>query len=204
MGIKTNSTAVGSSVANHIQPAISKKRGMTAGEIAMARTVFKDAIDYGKVKIHRGGLSGLPNRSGTAMTPRGEIHFPDNGYREDFSQETPTLKIWFIHEMTHVWQYQLGYGLVWNAFKIAAKGGYSARAPAYFYDLKGRDKGKTLSQFNMEQQGELVAHYYAAKQLEVFRYLQNLPELEQALTGFLNNPKEPGLLPTTTYFGARP
>lgn len=204
MGIKTNNSTVGSSVINHIRPAASKTRGLTAGEIAMARTVFKDAIDYGKVKIHRGGLLGQPNRSGTAMTPRGEIHFPDSNYREDFSQETPTIKIWFIHEMTHVWQYQLGYSLVWNAIKIAAKGGYSAGAPAYFFDLKGRDKGKTMSQFNMEQQGELVAHYYAAKQLEVFRYRQSLPELEQALASFLKNPKEPGLLPATTYFGARP
>ena len=189
---------------NHVLPAASKTRGLTAGEIAMAHAVFKDAIDCGKVKIHRGGLCGLPNYYGTAMTPRGAIHFPDSDYREDFSQETPTIKIWFIHEMTHVWQYQLGYSLVWNAIKIAVKGGYGAGAVAYCYDLKDRDKGKTLPQFNMEQQGELVAHYYAAKQLQVLHCLQDLPELEQVLADFLNNPKEPGLLPTTTDFGAKP
>lgn len=202
MGIKSTRTAVGSAGVNHIQPATSKTRGMTAGEVAMARTVFKDAIDYGKVKIHRGGLCGLPNCSGNAMTPRGVIHFPDCAYREDFSQETPTIKVWFIHEMTHIWQYQLGYSLVWNAIKLAAKGGYCAGAPVYFYDLKGQDKGKTLPQFNMEQQGELVAHYYAAKYLQVFCYLQYLPELEHALANFLKNPKEPGLLPASTGFGA--
>lgn len=204
MGNKSRSTVVGSPGANHVLPATSKTRGMTDGEVAMARSVFKDAIDYGKVKIHRGGLCGLPSCSGNAMTPRGDIYFPDCAYREDFSQEPPTIKIWFMHEMTHVWQYQLGYSLVWNAIKIAARGGYCAGAPAYFYDLKGQDKGKTLSQFNMEQQGEVVAHYYAAKQLQVYRYLQDLPELEQALADFLRNPKEPGLLPTVTRCAASP
>ncbi|WP_024302524.1 hypothetical protein [Pseudogulbenkiania sp. MAI-1] len=204
MGIESNRTAVGRAGANHILPATSRTRGMTAGEVAMARTVFKDAIDYARVKIHRGGLCGLPNCFGNAMSPRGDIHFPDCDYREDFSQEPPVIKIWFIHEMTHVWQYQLGYRLVWNALKIAAKGGYSAGAPAYFYDLKGQDKGKTLSQFNMEQQGELVANYYAAKHLRVFCYLQELPELEHALTDFLDNPQDTGLLPTSTGFGAKP
>ncbi len=64
-GIKTNSQAVGASVVNHTLPP-ADVRPMTAGEIAMARSVFKDSLDYGRVKIHRGGLLGQPDRSGNA------------------------------------------------------------------------------------------------------------------------------------------
>lgn len=166
----------------------------------MARTVFKDAIDYSKVKIHRGGLLGQPNRSGNAMTPRGEIHFPDDDYRTDFSIQKADAKIWFIHEMAHVWQYQLGYNLIWNGIKIGASGGYNSGAPAYRYDLREQDKGKRFSAFNMEQQGELIAHYYAATQLKIGKYIEELPDLTLVLSDFLSNPKNPNLLPTTTDF----
>ncbi|WP_083370161.1 PAAR domain-containing protein [Chromobacterium sphagni] len=203
-GIKTNPQAIGSSTVNHTLPKATDTRGMTPGEIAMARTVFKNSLDYSKVKIHRGGLFGQPNRSGNAMTPRGEIHFPDSDYKEDFSTLSPEMKIWFIHEMTHVWQYQLGYNVVFGGMKIGLKGGYGQGAPAYRYNLKGEDKGKIMSQFNMEQQGDLIAHYFAATQLQLDQYIAELSGLEMALSAFLKTPKDPSLLPTTTDFETKP
>ncbi|AUH52364.1 PAAR domain-containing protein [Chromobacterium sp. ATCC 53434] len=204
-GIKTNPQAIGSSTVNHTLPKATDTRGMTPGEIAMARTVFKNAIDYTKVKIHRGGLFGQPNRSGNAMTPKGEIHFPDDAFQPDFSAvDDKSVKIWFIHEMTHVWQYQLGYSVTFAGMKIGAKGGYSddgkkgAPSPAYRYHLNTEDKGKTMPDFNMEQQGELVSHYFGATALNYPNYVGKLPSLKIALASFLTNPSDAGLLPTTT------
>ena len=203
-GIKTNNTAVGSSVVEQKLPESTAVRPMTAGEIAMARTVYQEGIDYAKVKIHKGGLFGQPNRNGNAMTPKGEIHFPDVYFKPDFSTLTPEMQVWFMHELGHVWQYQLGYSVVWAGMRLAAKGGYSpddidrSSAPAYRYNLQGQDKGKTLPDFNMEQQADLFAHYFAAVKDLFPRYAVQLHDLKIALAGFLKNPKDASLLPNTT------
>lgn len=210
-GIKTNGTAIGHSVAQKALPNATKSRGMTAGEIAMARTVFKGSIDYGKVKIHRGGLLGKPTSSGNAMTPRGEIHFPDtpSGYKDDFSMESKSDQVWFIHEMAHVWQYQLGYNVIWAGIRLGAKGGYSDDdqanvSPAYRYYPDGQDKEKTLTELNMEQQAQLISHYFGAMQLNIYDYTKRLPWLSRVLAKFLQNPSDSSLLPQTTEVESRP
>jgi hypothetical protein len=70
-------------------------------------------------------------------------------------------------------------------------------SPAYRYDLDGMDRGKLLPQFNMEQQAELISHYFGATQIGIAKYVDILPKLRQALAGFLENPKNPALLPMT-------
>ncbi|CRM65181.1 hypothetical protein [Pseudomonas sp. 37 R 15] len=57
-----------------------------------------------------------------------------------------------MHEMTHVWQYQLGYDVKVAGLKVTSKG-----AKAYKYQLT---EGRGLSDYNMEQQGEIVSDYY--------------------------------------------
>jgi len=84
-------------------------RPLTIGEIALARSVFGDAIKYSEVKVHN--KSYLPfNMQSTdvAMTPNGELYFREPHYRDDFSIEVPRYKHWFIHEMVHVLQHQIG------------------------------------------------------------------------------------------------
>ena len=61
-------------------------RSLTPGEIALARSVFGDAIDYERVRMVRGKWWPFqPKRS--AMAPMGNIYFhPDGGgWAEDFS-----------------------------------------------------------------------------------------------------------------------
>ena len=198
-------------------PQAEYKRNPTPGEIELARLVFSDAIDYSRVKIHRGGLFGIPTRTGNAMTPRGEIYFPDtpDGYQTDFSQAPESKQIWLMHELTHVWQYQLGYSVLFGALKIRLRGGYAndgARpAPAYRYNLQGEDIDKPLPQFNMEQQGELISHYFDANFLTgIHREQQhaarvaNLPALRNALSEFLTQPGNHELLPQTTAIEPHP
>lgn len=143
---------------------IDSRRLLTAREIILAREVFKDSIDYSQVKIINGGLLGLPNLSNNAMTPFGDIHLPSEDYKntKDFglSDVKPSLKIWFIHEMTHVWQFQHGYNNAKSGINTGINGGYTEKSLAYKYDLN--DKSKKFNQYNMEQQAEIVSHYFDA------------------------------------------
>jgi hypothetical protein len=127
-------------------------RSLTSGEIELARSVFGDAIDYSKVRLHRGKwwLFHLPN---TAMTPTGDIWFhpKGGGWSEDFAKEPLGLQGLFIHEMTHVWQTQ-------------RSGRYFLplmRHPfcRYRYRLK---PGKPFWRYGLEQQAEIVRHRFLA------------------------------------------
>ncbi len=83
------------------------ERSLTPGEIALARSIFGDAIDYAKVTIRRRKWFPLQPRKVT-MAPRGHLHFHPQGqnYCDDFASSALHLQAHFIHEMTHVWQTQ--------------------------------------------------------------------------------------------------
>lgn len=195
-GIKTNGI-IGSMARFQL---VNKGRPLTPGEIAMIKPVFKDAIRYDAVRIH----GDLPGWMGFAIAPFGSIHFPSDGYRTDFSIGKPNEKIWFVHEMTHVWQFQLGFSTAKHGVNMMARGGYPNRS--YRYDLHGVDRGKRMPQFNMEQQAELVSHYFDAVYMPVdgtFGHPQRVADLNLirfALDGFLRNPANAALLPTTDHF----
>jgi hypothetical protein len=162
-------------------------RPLALGEIAMATLIFKDSIDYSKVRVH--GETYLPfQNEGTAVTPNGEIYFHQSHFKHDFSQESNWHKHWIIHEMTHVWQYQLGYPV---AVRGAIRIGLS-----YQYDLA---EDKLFKDYNMEAQGDLIADYFVLKFLNDSdsmmagqqRYANNLPLYEKVLRDFLADPKNP-------------
>jgi hypothetical protein len=167
------------------------KRSLTPGEEAMARKLFRDSLDYARVKVHNHEF--LPfglQPDDTAMTPNGEMYFNQRRFCEDFSAQPDHLRHWFIHEMVHVWQYQLGY-LVWLRGAIRIGVGYD-------YVL---EHGKTLGDYNMEAQGDLLADYFALKHLnapEVMaqgRYANDLNLFEEVLNVFLRNPRDKSNLP---------
>ncbi|KND55168.1 Rhs element Vgr protein [Candidatus Paraburkholderia kirkii] len=111
----------------------------------MAQLVFGDAIDYSKVSVYTCGYFpfGLqPPR--TAMAPNGNLYFPRGCFRDDFSACDLGERMWFIYEMTHVWQFQLGYPV----------------GLRYAYTLA---EGKRFSDYNMEAQGNLLADYFALR-----------------------------------------
>ena len=61
-------------------------RPLTTGEIALARTVFGDAIDYARVRVrHYKWIFFQPRR--IVMAPMGDLHFHPKGsvYCDDFS-----------------------------------------------------------------------------------------------------------------------
>ncbi|URQ61051.1 type IV secretion protein Rhs [Pantoea alhagi] len=126
-------------------------RLMTPGEINMAKTIFGNAIIYSRVWIHYDSYFpfGLQSQN-VAMAPNGEIYMRDYFYAHDFSAISNIDKQHaFIHELTHVWQYQKG---MW----VRTRGLFSWAAN-YDYDFSGN---KYLHDYTMEQQAQIVADYF--------------------------------------------
>ena len=114
------------------------------------RGVFGDAVDVSQVQVRRRRWWWLQPRS-TTMAPSGHLHFhPDSGnYCEDFSTAAPRQQAHFIHEMTHVWQSQRR-----GWWYLPLVGPFQRK---YSYKLK---PGKKLTDYNIEQQAEIVAHAF--------------------------------------------
>ncbi len=164
----------------------------------MAARLFGAAIDYRKVRIfsRRYLPFGLQPRN-CAMSPNGAIYFHHSCCLPDFSLGSDVARHWFMHEMTHVWQHQLGYPV---RLRGAIRLGLS-----YRYELAA---GKRLSDFNMEAQGDLLADYFALALLDapsVMRqphYAKRRGLFEQVLASFLAHPANRANLPRTLF--ARP
>ncbi len=77
-------------------------RALTAGEIAMLRPLFRDGIDYTRVRVIDNSFPLQPEN--VYMTPRGHIYAPGSLFQADFSATRSGLREVFVHEMTHVWQ----------------------------------------------------------------------------------------------------
>jgi len=162
-------------------------RPLTPGEIAMARSIFRDAVDYARVRIHDSRYLpfGLQPRH-VCMTPNGHMYFSALCFRHDFSAESVSARHWFMHEMVHVWQHQLGYPVkLRGAIRLGLSYDY-ALAP-----------DRRLGDYNMEAQGDLLADYF------VLRYLTagsperaaDLADYETVLGDFLADPADPLHLP---------
>ena len=123
---------------------------MTPGEVALARSVFGDAIDYSRVTIRRRKFFPFQPRKVT-MAPRGHLHFHPLGeaYCDDFAQVPLIRQGLFIHEMVHVWQVQrLGRWYL-----------VTHRMPWARYDYSLRP-GWPLERYGIEQQAEIVKHAF--------------------------------------------
>ena len=192
---------------------IGLKRKLTSGEITMSKLIFKDAIDYSKVWVRIGGA--IHNETGNAMTIDGEISLPLEVYKAipDFSVAAGEERHWFIHEMTHVWQYQMDASPVKLGLKQLCTGGYTSEVyskdtgrmelKAYHTDLLGRDLNKKFQDFNFEQQGEIIEFYFDAIYLQKVNptrkhhkdSLRLLGYVKRILQNFILNPYDKNLLP---------
>lgn len=123
-------------------------RALTAGEIELARSVFRDAIRYKDVRIYRRKWMFFQPR-GVVMAPRGHIHFhPDSPHSsDDFSKASLSRQGLFIHEMVHVWQHQNGLCLPIRRHPFCR----------YDYAIK---PGWPLNRYGIEQQAEIVRHAF--------------------------------------------
>lgn len=88
--------------------ALGSYRYLTNGEISMMQTMFKTAINYSAVKIHNDEYFpfGIQDDT-TAVTPNGEMYWPRRHFKEDYSSELWDKRRWYMHEATHIWQYNM-------------------------------------------------------------------------------------------------
>jgi len=155
----------------------------------MAALVFSGSIDYERVRIHARRYMPLQPKN-CCMTPNGSMYFHRSCFLPDYTRGDPPAVHWFLHELVHVWQHQLGYA-------VRLRGAVRIGLP-YSYELA---PGKTLADFNMEAQGDLLADYFSLKHLRVpttmrqQRYARSLPLYEQVLAGFLADPSNTANLP---------
>lgn len=155
----------------------------------MAALLFGESIDYRRVRIHARRYMPFQPRN-CCMTPNGNMYFHRSCFLPDYTQGDPPAIHWFLHEMVHVWQFQLGYA-------VRMRGAVRIGLP-YYYELI---PGKTLADYNMEAQGDLLADYFMLKHMNSpgsmrqKRYAQCLPLYEEVLSGFLANPTNAANLP---------
>lgn len=168
-------------------------RPLTEKEIALAKTVFGDALDYEGIRVHDCKYIFFQSRH-SAMAPNGHLYM-HKLYSDDYGAENAYAQGLFIHEMTHVWQHQ---NKVFKPFRAGAKlmlkhkFNYTA---AYPYRLA---EGKDLTDYNMEQQASIVQDYFLLKHQGRFRWKGKCknPEpnpdkislYERVLGKFLENP----------------
>ena len=129
---------------------MSHSRHLTDGEVALARSMFGDTIDYDRVRIIRGKWWPF-QPSGIVMAPTGNIHFHprDPRWSEDFSEEDIWLQGLFIHEMTHVMQAHQQGRLYLPLM----------RHPFCRYAFELRD-GKPFRSYGFEKQAEIMRHIF--------------------------------------------
>jgi hypothetical protein len=126
-------------------------RRLTEREIALARSVFGETIDYQKVRVDERSHIGCRQYRFAYVG----FHFVNSwGKLSD-----PIL----IHELVHVWQYQR-LGSVYIPRALWAQ----RTAEGYDYGggaalQKAVEQGQTLTDFNYEQQGDIVADYFCLK-----------------------------------------
>ena len=150
----------------------------------MATLLFGDAIDYDRVRVHNRPYLpfGLQPKN-CAMTPNGSIYFHHSCFLPDYAAGDPPAQHWFMHEMVHVWQHQLGY-------PVRLRGALRVGLP-YHYELR---PGATLADYNMEAQGDLLDDYFMLKHrrkpdaMRQQRYRDSLALYESVLAGFLADP----------------
>jgi hypothetical protein len=138
-------------------------RGLTEGETVMLREVFRDSVDYNKVRIHHSSAAShwLEMQGAEGVTHKNLIIMKDNKCSDDYSRcADEYYRYVLMHETAHVWQGQNG--LMPGALKLAFEN-YSRLVPGnsyhehYEYSLT---PDKPLSAYNIEQQASIITDYH--------------------------------------------
>ena len=126
-------------------------RALTRGERALAQSVFGDAIDPDRVRLHRATWWPFQPRR-YIMAPDGHIWFHPKGdaWRDDFAAAPLSLQALLIHELTHVWQHQTGLFLPLRRHPFCR----------YAYAIR---PGQALDRYGIEQQAMIVQDAFVAR-----------------------------------------
>jgi len=138
-------------------------RALTEGETVMLREVFRDSVDYNKIRIHHSNTASrwLDVQGAEGVTHKNVIVIKTNKCSDDYSRcGEDYYKYVLMHEAAHVWQGQNG--LMPNPLKLAFEN-YSRILPNnkhhqhYEYALT---PDKPLTAYNVEQQASIITDYH--------------------------------------------
>ncbi|MGP5217044.1 type IV secretion protein Rhs [Psychrobacter celer] len=124
-----------------------RSRHLSAGEVALARSVFGDSIRLEDVQLKTAWWV----LRHYAVSPNGHIYFHPADWITDFSQSSLSKQSWLIHELTHVWQLQQGIKVV--------RGALVDRRYDYVFIV-----GKPFFKYGIEQQARMVQDYFVRRQ----------------------------------------
>ncbi|NNP73077.1 hypothetical protein A7P53_10910 [Acinetobacter defluvii] len=135
-------------------------RGLTDGEVEIAKKVFNDLINYNEVKIFN--IPYLPwQPKDILMAPNGRLFVSQQVFAKDYSKCSIVMQGVFIHELTHVLQYQKNTNVIVKGFILQS---------AYYLSFKMYDpykykliNGKRFEQYNIEQQGDIARDIFFEK-----------------------------------------
>jgi hypothetical protein len=153
--------------AGAIVDAMVKIRSLSDGEVAFARQVFADSLDYGRVRLTN--LSGLARKAFTAPTVDGTILVNiGNAFDAPSTAVFPAYPVpgqILIHELTHAWQIQhaaLDDGFVPG---LMCQGilNQTVVSDPYVYG----PPGPPWRSFNMEAQGAIVDQWFGGNGKQV-------------------------------------
>ncbi len=136
--------------------AINRSRLLCEAEVAIARAVFADRIDYSRVRVVNGKFFPF-HFEPWIIAPNGHIYWP--GECGDLAAGAGKAYAGtLIHEMAHVMQHQNGQyvmlrGLLLHTARILTLGRYNPYRFTYI-------PGKPFDAYNLEQQAEIARHIH--------------------------------------------
>lgn len=160
-----------------------KRRYLYTNEVLEAQSIFISTLAYERVRVHESAawplwiarlgakLSQTTPPSQNAITLGNWIFLSRelSTVSGDLSDIFLNDMSWLAHELTHVWQYQHdGWIYLFEALRTQLEFG----PDSYDYGwetglIEARAQNKKFRDFNREQQGAIVQHYY-------YRYKQGL------------------------------
>lgn len=134
-------------------------RPLTAEEVTVARKYFGAQIDYRHVKVFDRPFLYMLGSNYSGMSPNGHMYFGTaDKYRPNFARDEDSTAL-FIHEMTHVAQYQNGMNIPKQAFLALLRHGFNYEA-TYKYEIHSQ---RAYGDMNLEQQAKVMEDYFAKR-----------------------------------------
>ena len=134
-------------------------RNLSESELQTAQAIFGESVDYEEVRIKNGGFLTWIY---PGVTIGNTIAFPKGAYDETEVSDQAL----FLHEMTHVWQYQ-NHGLSYIPRALYEEIFTDAYVVHY-------DAAKTFAEYDVEEQAEIVAEYHLLAKPEYEDYIREI------------------------------
>jgi hypothetical protein len=137
---------------------------LTPLEIELARTVFGDSIDYSRVRLMHASESLWFRTVGNVIRIPPFFTVDPSASARYHPLAVDYMRHTFIHEMTHVWQYQHG-GTSYISYslgpQLVAMVRRKGRNAAYCYEA---DSATSFWEFTPEQQGLIVENFFLMRE----------------------------------------